>query len=244
MTERKNLKLSQSTIEKLRYYVYLLIDPRNNKVFYVGKGKGNRINQNLLGALDDRTKEGEKINRIREIEKTGQKIKNVILRHDLDEEEAFAVESAMIDFLGMNNLTNIVNGHHLENNGLMDLKELKIKYEAEKAVFKEPVILITINRQYHRDMGSQELYEATRKHWKISINRVANIKIACAVYRGIIREVYTIDEWRKSPKKQSGRHYFIGQVSSLIIRNKYINKSVRESGKKAGQNPIKYVGQI
>jgi hypothetical protein len=44
--------LTQSTIEKLGYYVYLLIDPRNDKVFYVGKGKGNRVNQHLLGALN------------------------------------------------------------------------------------------------------------------------------------------------------------------------------------------------
>ena len=232
MTNKENLRLSQSTIEKLGYYVYLLIDPRNNKVFYVGKGKGNRINQHLLGALDEETGESEKIKRIREIEKAGLEIGNKILRHDLTEKEAFSVESAMIDF-----------GHHLEDNGLMDLNDLKIKYEAEKAIFNEPAVLITINRLYRRDMTEKELYEATRKHWNVNIDRVADIRIACAVYRGIIREVYRIKAWRKSPDVESKRHYFIGQVANQETRNKYINKSVWEQGKKAGQNPIKYVGQ-
>jgi hypothetical protein len=154
------------------------------------------------------------------------------------------VEGAMIDFLGINNLTNIVSGHHSQDNGLMDLEELKIKYEAEKAVFNESAILITINQGYYRGITSNELYEVTRKHWNVNINRVANTKIACAVYRGIIREVYSIDRWKASPKKFKGRHYFIGCVASPAIRNKYLNKSVWETGKKAGQNPIKYANAI
>ena len=35
-------------IEKLKTYVYRLIDPRNGETFYVGKGKGNRF---ALGAI-------------------------------------------------------------------------------------------------------------------------------------------------------------------------------------------------
>jgi hypothetical protein len=31
-----------SVIENLKFYVYLLIDPINDEVFYVGKGTGNR----------------------------------------------------------------------------------------------------------------------------------------------------------------------------------------------------------
>lgn len=34
---------NQIAIEEIRYYVYSLIDPRNNKVFYIGKGRGQRV---------------------------------------------------------------------------------------------------------------------------------------------------------------------------------------------------------
>ncbi|MEN9412496.1 MAG: hypothetical protein RIQ92_933 [Actinomycetota bacterium] len=31
--------------EKLHWYVYALIDPRDSRLFYIGKGKGNRCNR-------------------------------------------------------------------------------------------------------------------------------------------------------------------------------------------------------
>ena len=34
---------SPEVCNKLEYYVYRLIDPRNGDTFYVGKGKGNRV---------------------------------------------------------------------------------------------------------------------------------------------------------------------------------------------------------
>ena len=42
---------NQQTIESLAYYVYALIDPRDNRIFYIGKGKGNRIFQHAKDAL-------------------------------------------------------------------------------------------------------------------------------------------------------------------------------------------------
>ena len=102
-----SLFLSQSTIEKLGYYVYVLIDPRDNNIFYVGKGKGNRVNQHLLGALDEDSQETEKIKRIREIQSLGLRVGLDIIRHELTEKESFEVESALIDLLGLEILTNI-----------------------------------------------------------------------------------------------------------------------------------------
>lgn len=42
---------SNEVIEKLKYYVYRLVDPRNGHTFYVGKGKGNRLFAHVAGAL-------------------------------------------------------------------------------------------------------------------------------------------------------------------------------------------------
>jgi len=47
-----------STIERLKYYVYALIDPRNNKPFYIGKGKDNRIYNHVNNAIKHIKKRG------------------------------------------------------------------------------------------------------------------------------------------------------------------------------------------
>ena len=232
--------LSQSTIEKLGYYVYLLIDPRTNKVFYVGKGCGNRINHHLLGALEEDTKETEKIKTIRDIQKERLEVGHTILRHGLTEKEAFEVESAVIDFLGVENLTNLVLGHHSLERGKMTLKNIKTEYEAVDALFDEPVMLIRINRLYRYDMPADELYEATRKHWVVG-QRAKTVRIACAVYLGIVREVYVVDEWLPSDESP-GRMMFVGKVAPSDVRQKYIDKSVAHVWKRGSQNPIKYVG--
>jgi len=43
-------EFSPAVVEALGYYVYLLKDPETDKVFYVGKGTGNRIFQHLKEA--------------------------------------------------------------------------------------------------------------------------------------------------------------------------------------------------
>ncbi|CDF99459.1 Putative uncharacterized protein [Avibacterium paragallinarum JF4211] len=40
---------STGVIEKIGYYIYCLVDPRNQNIFYVGKGKGNRVFQHSKG---------------------------------------------------------------------------------------------------------------------------------------------------------------------------------------------------
>jgi hypothetical protein len=234
-------KLSQATIERLGYYVYLLIDPRNNRIFYVGKGKGNRINQHLLVALNNHTHETKKINKIRDIQNAGLEVKLDILRHGLNEDVAFEIESSIIDTIGKENLTNSVLGQDSEDRGRMNLEELKIKYEAHEAAINDPMILINLNNQFRRGMSEKKLYESTRKSWRINIKRATKYKLACAVYRGIIREVYSIHPaWLPAPNSKT-RHMFQGKVAPAQIRDKYVNKSVSKYWKKGSQNPIKYV---
>jgi uncharacterized protein len=36
-------KFSSEIIRKLKNYVYIYTDPENNEIFYVGKGKGDRV---------------------------------------------------------------------------------------------------------------------------------------------------------------------------------------------------------
>ena len=55
------IQFSQKTIEELNYYVYVLVDPRNSKIFYVGKGIGNRVFAHVTCSLNE-TLESDKLN--------------------------------------------------------------------------------------------------------------------------------------------------------------------------------------
>ena len=52
--------------DNLGYYVYMYIDPRNGKPFYIGKGCGSRV----LAHLSDQN-ESEKTAKIEEIKRSG-----------------------------------------------------------------------------------------------------------------------------------------------------------------------------
>ena len=237
-------KLDQSTIEKLGYYVYLLKDPSNSEVFYVGKGKARRIFSHEDEAIVYGDRKIEKLERIRKIKNNGKEPERIVLRHGLSEKEALEIEAATIDLLASTQkLTNLMSGHDSYERGLMSLHDIELKYLAEDAIFDEPAMLININRSYSAVQGNPKaLYEATRKHWPVDRSRASKIAIICAVYLGIIREVYIAQLWRESPTTVPGRSYFTGNVATKDVRDKFINKSVAKYWKKGSQFPIKYVG--
>jgi hypothetical protein len=101
-------------------YVYLLVDPRDGRVFYVGKGEGGRCFQHLAEARTTRADslgDYTKLRTIREIEASGRAVRIDILRHGLTPEEALVVESAAIDLLGLDDLANRVRGRHSRDLG-------------------------------------------------------------------------------------------------------------------------------
>jgi hypothetical protein len=98
----------------MKYYVYQLIDPRNNKPFYVGKGKGERM------YAHEREAEGKsqhpKCKLIREIKALGYVIEYKILKRFKDEAEAYKYEANVILDIGLENLTNLVYGGNVKPN--------------------------------------------------------------------------------------------------------------------------------
>jgi len=114
---------SQSVIEKIQSYVYFLVDPRSNEVFYVGKGKGNRVFQHAEDALVSEA-DSDKLGKIREIRAAGKPVQHFILRHGLKDEESLLVEASLIDFIGKGNLTNKQSGHHSDY-GLKSANEIE-----------------------------------------------------------------------------------------------------------------------
>lgn len=177
----KPLSFAPGVVEKIGYYVYLLIDPRSNSVFYIGKGTGQRCFAHVEEARKtqvDAVGDYEKLARIREIESTGASVRIDILRHGLSEHEAFLVESAAIELV--EDLTNRVVGHDAAERGRMSVSDINALYGAVP-VNIDPghcVVLIRINRNFEHGMTDEALYEATRKWWKVA---ASNGKSVCLV---------------------------------------------------------------
>jgi hypothetical protein len=98
------------------YYVYALIDPRDNEMFYVGKGKENRYKHHLKTTL--KANKTKKHHRIDEINDDGYKVKIVKLIDYLSEVDAFKIEEIIIYNIGRKifkegSLLNLIRGGNI-----------------------------------------------------------------------------------------------------------------------------------
>lgn len=239
---------SVKSIEKLEYYVYVLIDPRNQTVFYVGKGTGNRI---FAHTGDTTFIETKKNKRIAEIENLGLNVIRRIINFNLTEQEAFASEASLITLIGIENLENVVRGHHSYES--YTVEEFEIIHSAEKVVIDDPVLIIKINRRYEKDISEEKLYDATRYAWNIADWRIQKIKYVFSVYRGLVRAVYVPEQWYKTNSdtidpitknpagKDLNRKYFTGKKAPDDIQQKYLHKDVSDYFSRGEQTAIRYI---
>jgi hypothetical protein len=229
----------QSVVERLGFYVYALRDPHDGTVFYVGKGTGNRMFRHVAEALD-RPKETDKLDRIRAIHAAGAEVGYEIVRHGLTEEQAFEVESALIDWIGIDDLTNAVDGHHADDRGRMTVGEIIATYGARPVTISEPAMLVILNRRFQRNIDGDRLYEATRGDWVVG-SRKAKAKYVIAVFRGIVRAAYRVDAWEivRTEGKGRKRWRFTGAPANELQH--LIGGDVTAHLPGTSQNPIRYV---
>jgi hypothetical protein len=124
--------------EQLLHYVYLYIDPRNNEIFYVGKGNRNRAFAHLK-----EESEKEKVDRIRDIRRESLEPRIEILVHGIKDDETIRkIEASVIDLIGIDKLTNLQRGYESREYGRMSLEQVIATYSAEKAEISEACILI------------------------------------------------------------------------------------------------------
>lgn len=235
---------------KLGFYVYVYVNPLDDSVFYVGKGKGARA----LTHLDALPQEKRRIATvISEIRSQGEEPRIDILAHALPSAKAaLQVETAAIDLLGVETLANAVRGWGSAKFGRRPLSELSGHYLRREARIREPAILIRITKLYRFGMSDVELYDATRSAWKVGPRR-ERAELAMAVFEGVVREVYVITEWLpggstfnsrgngKAAEARRGRWEFVGTLASDELRRRYINHYVGHLFTKGAQNPIAYV---
>ena len=103
------------TVGKLKmrkkYYVYELIDPRNNIPFYIGKGSGDRIYYHIRCVKRGITScNYYKESVINEIFDAGLDIIHKKIYESYDEKKCYEKEMRVINKIGLKNLTNIQKG--------------------------------------------------------------------------------------------------------------------------------------
>lgn len=226
---------------KLKYYVYVYIDPRDDKPFYVGKGVGERVLDHIEVSGDS-----DKGRKLDELRATGIVPRLAVVRHGMTESEAFAVEAVLIEHIGLLNLVNKVAGKGTSEFGFMTLPQICSRYAADPVTdFIEPTILFRLSATFRYSMAGENaseqerlaLFEATCGTWKLGDTR-NQMKYAMSVYDNVIQEIYEIKCWNPGGTREYRTLLRDGDHSSLWefdghrcldekIRAAYLGKNVK-----------------
>lgn len=107
--------------------------------------------------------------------------------------------------------------------------------------FDQPTAIIKINRLYRDGMSDEQVYEVVRGWWRLRLDVAKKVKLVIAVAHGIVRGVYTADSWEPAhDPAEVGRIGFTGKPAEKIVRDKYMNRSVRALFGKGAANPVRY----
>jgi uncharacterized protein len=255
-------KFDDITATAVGYYVYALRDPRDKSVFYVGKGKGNRWFEHIAAARTSDNDSSLKLNRIREIESSGQDVEAFLIRFGLHSEKlAYEVEGAvlhvlrLLDHAGSNpsfDLTNIAEAHHPER-GLASVDIVQSMFNAPRAPdITEPTGIFKIGVLWYPEMTRADVREATSGWWsaKNVAKRKATARYAFGVSAGIIRGVYRIspEMWRERREGDRDWHHDLGKAprwgfpdcEEAPEMTHFLNTSVAHLFKKGDANAVSF----
>lgn len=220
------MSFSLPTRKHLDHYVYGLVAPGDGSIFYVGKASGNN---RAFSHLRSTAGENDKQQRIEAIRATGQEPRIEILRYGLSSEQvALDVEAAIIDALGIENLTNRVRGHYIDR-GRQTADEIE-RLHGSEAVDIDAIpgayMMFFIQQTYSPTKSERELYDAVRQFWwgVAAATRGANgaslpYTVALGVVDSVVVRAYTIEAWfpagstfsSRTPSSPENRWEFVGQ---------------------------------
>lgn len=244
--------------DRLGHYVYALIDPRGNSIFYIGKGQRTRMLDHVVEALSSpvpTVEEGdsEKIAKIKDIHAAGMKVGLQILHYGLTSEHAFIVESVLIDVFAnlegisvenLGELTNAVNGWDCAH-GVCSIGELHDKMQGQPQLSVDNgdrLLLIRINDV--EGSSDKAIYERVRRAWVLNPCRADKADYVAACLHGVVVGLYENQSgWRPDPKSPAAtnRYCFAGvPVADPAVRERYIQHRVRIP--RGASNPVMYIG--
>jgi len=195
------------------YYVYGLIDPRTNQIFYIGKGTGNRVFEHEKESLNSPNSDKLKLKTISEINSLGLNVRKIIINNNLTEGEAFAAEAALINafnYVSDVGLTNIVAGHHsAEALSVEDFEKIYGAEELREEDIKHKILVIKINKLYRRNIPSDVLYDSVRGVWRASMSNAQSVDYVFGVYNSLIVAVYKPTKWYRRGERKYKRDTMI-----------------------------------
>ena len=169
------------------YYVYVYSHPDTRQPFYVGKGRGGRVLAHLKFKVPELAKQAI----IDGLKKQGREPIMEIVQWGLSEDAAFAAEAALIQFIGLDRLSNRQSGR-----GTTKLHADFIEYIRDKKPLAlsvrrgEEMLIISANGYYRDGMSRFELYDAVRGNLPVSKDRVERCRRVLVVWYGYVLDVY------------------------------------------------------
>jgi hypothetical protein len=169
------------------FYVYALIDPDSGKVFYIGKGTGNRVNthEKFISGCNNVRRDAV----IKKILKNYDSVPYNILEEFDNEDEAYIYEEKIILEIGIDNLTNIeTSGRPPNQSGKKRSQETikKIKENSKKQGKERTIEHIKQNAELFYNILNAINNRATRsstiKNQNITIDLFNKVKRKYTMY--------------------------------------------------------------
>lgn len=249
------MEFDQKTHEELGAYVYGLFDPADPRwPFYIGKGRGNRLFEHARGlpdSVENHAQLSQKLRQINDIRSAGKSVIHKILRFGLTDDEALKIEASMIDlvnYIRPDTLTNEISGQGVAE-GFYEAEDLAISLAAQPLISDHRLLVIKIERRWTglvEKYGSalavpdDDIYEATKGDWKLSITRAQQAECVISVARGLVRGVFVPTGWEDAGYEDRKR--MTGRDNNSAYQS-LKNRSVAHLFSRGSQNPIRYLPQ-
>ena len=217
------------------FYVYTLIDPRTNKIFYVGKGTGNRVLLHKKFRSGCRNNQKDKV--IKEILESHDTVPYHIVKEFSNENEAYDFEEKLIAEIGLKNLTNKTSSKRPPNQ--LSVKRSnetikKIKVNSKKQGKERTIDHIVENSELFynilTEINNNTLRSVVIKKLGITIDLYNKVKRKYSTYVSYLNNYTDYNVDIKLLKKFNGMQAKVFYENQEVLKKMY--KMINESKKR------------